>query len=109
MTDVIVVGAGVVGASIAFHLAEQGVNTLLVDREGPASGPTARSGSLIRAHYPTALEGDLAWESPHRVLRAVGRAGGRRVRLHAHGVCPCNRRRERASSGSQRSYVKGRR
>lgn len=63
MADVIVVGAGVIGASVAFHLAERGVDTLLVDREGPAGGPTARSGSLIRAHYPTALEGDLAWES----------------------------------------------
>src|ERR671917_769811 len=61
--DVVVVGAGVVGASIAFHLAERGVNTLVLDHEGPAAGSTARSGALIRAHYPTALEADLAWES----------------------------------------------
>jgi len=61
--DVIVVGAGVVGASIAFHLTERGVDTLVLDREGPATGSTARSGALIRAHYPTALEADLTWES----------------------------------------------
>jgi sarcosine oxidase subunit beta len=61
--DVIVVGAGVVGASVAFHLAERGVDTLVLDRQGPAAGSTARSGALIRAHYPTALEADLAWES----------------------------------------------
>jgi sarcosine oxidase subunit beta len=61
--DVVVVGAGVVGASVAFHLAERGVDTLVLDREGPAAGSTARSGALIRAHYPTALEADLAWES----------------------------------------------
>jgi sarcosine oxidase, subunit beta len=61
--EVIVIGAGVVGASVAFHLAERGVNTLVLDREGPAAGSTARSGALIRAHYPTALEADLAWES----------------------------------------------
>jgi sarcosine oxidase subunit beta len=61
--DAIVVGAGVVGASIAFHLAERGVDTLVLDRERPAAGSTARSGALIRAHYPTALEADLAWES----------------------------------------------
>jgi sarcosine oxidase, subunit beta len=61
--DAIVVGAGVVGASIAFHLAERGVDTLVLDREGSAAGSTARSGALIRAHYPTALEADLAWES----------------------------------------------
>jgi sarcosine oxidase, subunit beta len=61
--DAIVIGAGVVGASIAFHLAERGVDTLVLDREGPATGSTARSGALIRAHYPTALEADLTWES----------------------------------------------
>jgi sarcosine oxidase subunit beta len=63
MADVVVVGAGVVGASVAFHLAERGIDTLVLDREGPAAGSTARSGALIRAHYPTALEADLAWES----------------------------------------------
>ncbi len=63
MPETIVVGAGVVGASVAFHLAERGVETLIVDREGPAMGSTARSGALVRAHYPTALEADLAWES----------------------------------------------
>jgi len=63
MPQAIVVGAGVVGASVAFHLAERGVETLVVDREGPAGGSTARSGALVRACYPTALEADLAWES----------------------------------------------
>ncbi len=48
---------------MAFHLAEKGIDTLVVDREGPAAGSTARSGALIRAHYPTALGADLAWES----------------------------------------------
>lgn len=57
------VGAGVVGASVAFHLAERGVETLVLDRGLPASGSTSRSGALVRAHYPTALESDLAWES----------------------------------------------
>ncbi|MDQ4043086.1 MAG: FAD-binding oxidoreductase [Actinomycetota bacterium] len=63
MPEAIIVGAGVVGASVAFHLAERGVETLIVDREGLAAGSTARSGALVRAHYPTALEADLAWES----------------------------------------------
>lgn len=63
MPEAIVVGAGVVGTSVAFHLARRGVETLVVDREGPASGSTGRSGALIRAHYPTALEADLTRES----------------------------------------------
>ncbi len=63
MPEAVVVGAGVVGASVAFHLAERGVETLVLDREGPAAGSTGRSGALIRCHYPTALEADLARES----------------------------------------------
>ena len=75
--DVIVVGAGVVGASIAFHLTESGVDTLVLDREGPATGSTARSGALIRAHYPTALEADLTWESLTNYFEPWGeRVGG---------------------------------
>ena len=75
--DVVVIGAGVVGASVAFHLAERGVETLVLDREGPATGSTARSGALIRAHYPTALEADLAWESLTEYFEPWGeRVGG---------------------------------
>jgi sarcosine oxidase, subunit beta len=75
--EAIVVGAGVVGASVAFHLAERGVETLVLDREGPAAGSTARSGALVRAHYPTALEADLAWESLTKYFESWGeRIGG---------------------------------
>jgi sarcosine oxidase, subunit beta len=63
MAEAVVVGAGVVGASTAFHLAERGVDTLVLDPNGPAAASTPRSGALVRAHYPTALEADLAWES----------------------------------------------
>lgn len=77
MPEAIVVGAGVVGASVAFHLAERGVRTLVVDCEGPAGGSTARSGALVRAHYPTALEADLAWESITEYFEPWGdRVGG---------------------------------
>ena len=75
--DIIVVGAGVVGASIAFHLVERGVDTLVLDRAGPAAGSTARSGALVRAHYPTALETSLAWESLTEYFEPWGaRVGG---------------------------------
>lgn len=75
--DVIIVGAGVVGASAAFHLAERGAATLVLDRLGPAAGSTARSGALIRAHYATALEADLAWESLAEYFERWGeRVGG---------------------------------
>ena len=75
--DVAVIGAGVVGASVAFHLAERGAKTMVLDRGDPAAGSTARSGALIRAHYPTALEADLAWESLTKYFEPWGeRVGG---------------------------------
>jgi sarcosine oxidase subunit beta len=77
MPDAIVVGSGVVGASIAFHLAERGIETLVLDPNGPAGGSTARSGALVRCHYPTSLEADLAWESLTRYFEPWGeRIGG---------------------------------
>ncbi len=50
-SEVIVVGAGIAGASTAFHLASQGVKTTLLEREHPASGPTGRSSALLHAFY----------------------------------------------------------
>ena len=38
--DVIVVGAGVQGASLAFHLAARGARVLVVERETTAAGAT---------------------------------------------------------------------
>lgn len=77
MPEAVVIGAGVVGASVAFHLAEKGIDTLVLDRGDPAAGSTARSGALVRAHYPTALEADLAWESLTEYFERWGeRVGG---------------------------------
>lgn len=37
-SDVIVVGAGIVGSSTAYHLAKAGVNVTLVEQTHPAGG-----------------------------------------------------------------------
>ncbi len=50
--DVIVVGAGVVGASTAFHLAKLGEKKVcLIDRSQVCSGGTAKSCAIVRSHY----------------------------------------------------------
>ena len=51
-TDVLIVGAGVMGASIAFHLAERRVGRVtLVDRARAGEGMSGRSSALVRMHY----------------------------------------------------------
>ena len=62
-SDVIIVGAGAVGASLAFHLARAGIRVTVFDRAGICAGMTARSGALIRMHYTFAPEAALAWQS----------------------------------------------
>lgn len=49
--DVAIVGAGVHGASAAFHLAQRGVRVALVEKGTPASGPTGRSSAVLRGYY----------------------------------------------------------
>jgi sarcosine oxidase subunit beta len=61
--DVIVIGAGVVGCSLAFHLACARKRVALVDKGGICSGMSARSGALVRMHYTFAPEVELAWKS----------------------------------------------
>ena len=50
--DVVVVGGGVHGASVAYHLARrQAGRVVLVERKFLASGPTGRSSALVRRFY----------------------------------------------------------
>ncbi len=62
-TDVVVVGAGVQGAALAFHLARRGARVLVVERSSVGAGATGRSSGFVRMHYDLALEAELAWRS----------------------------------------------
>lgn len=50
MPRVVVVGAGIVGASIAYHLARRGTQVTLVERARPGSGATGSSFGWIGRH-----------------------------------------------------------
>lgn len=61
--DVIIIGAGIHGASLAFHLAGRDVKTLVVEKSFLGSGATGRSSGLVRMHYDLEPESRLAWAS----------------------------------------------
>jgi sarcosine oxidase subunit beta len=61
--DAIVIGAGVMGASLAFHLSERGLKTAILERKVTASGATGHSSGLVRMHYDLAAESDLTFQS----------------------------------------------
>jgi sarcosine oxidase subunit beta len=63
VADVIVVGAGVHGASLAFHLARRGVQVLMVESGAIAGGATGRSSGFVRMHYDLEVESRLAHAS----------------------------------------------
>jgi len=62
--DVVVIGAGVNGASLAYHLAMFGVRKVLVlEKKMAASGATGLSSGLVRMHYVNEIEARLALSS----------------------------------------------
>lgn len=50
-SDVIVVGAGIVGSSAAYSLASAGATVTLVEQTHPAGGPSGKSSALLHAFY----------------------------------------------------------
>ncbi|MEU1407284.1 FAD-dependent oxidoreductase [Streptomyces sp. NPDC005728] len=51
-TDVVVIGGGVVGTSIACHLAEAGVGTVLLERGTLGSGASSATAGVLRTYFP---------------------------------------------------------
>src|SRR6185369_7970074 len=93
MPDVIVVGAGVVGASVAWHLARLGVRATLVEREAaPGLGSTGRATGGFRAQFGTAINVRLSLLSREDLRRGYLR--GANVRTGA-AVTALRRRGDR--------------
>lgn len=53
---VVVIGAGIVGASVAHHLSKRGAEVLLLDASEPASGTTSTSFAWVNANNKTPRE-----------------------------------------------------
>lgn len=68
--DVAIIGAGITGALMAWHLAEAGISTVVLDRREAAHGSTAGSTALLQYEIDLPL---------HRLERTLGVARARRA------------------------------
>ena len=83
-TEVVVVGGGVMGTSIAFHLAEAGVEVLLLERDALGSGSTSRAAGGVRAQFSDELNIAIALRSLEAFDRFHDRPGCE-IDLHKTG------------------------
>lgn len=74
--DVVVIGGGVVGCSVAFHLARLGAGRVtLLERRQVGAGTTAQSSGILRTHYSVVHNVELArrsWAAFDRFAAYVG-------------------------------------
>ncbi|HET9298646.1 MAG TPA: FAD-dependent oxidoreductase, partial [Candidatus Polarisedimenticolaceae bacterium] len=78
MTEILIVGGGVMGASVAYHLALAGCSGVhVLDRgDGPGSGSTGRATGGFRAQFGTAIHVRLSLLSRSKLQRFREETGG---------------------------------
>ena len=74
--DAIIIGGGIHGASLAYHLTLHGIKPLILEKKFLAAGATGRSSGLVRMHYDLELESRLAWISYDYFKHWPDRVGG---------------------------------
>ncbi len=73
--SVVIVGGGVMGTSAAFHLAEAGVDVVLLERAQLGSGSTSRAAGGVRAQFSDALNIQIAQRSLEAFAAFADRPG----------------------------------
>jgi len=74
--DAVVIGAGVIGASCAVHLARAGLRVTVIDRAaGPGEGSTGRATGGFRAQYATAINVRLSLLARERLAAFCDETG----------------------------------
>src|SRR3954447_16078626 len=77
LPDVLVVGAGILGVSVAYHLSEIGkARVVVIDGRCLSAGATGRSGALLRANYDNRADAQLALMSLEVFRNWKDRIGG---------------------------------
>ena len=86
--DVLIVGAGVIGASIAYHLTRHGIRPLLVEKSGPAAGSSgACDGLVFLQSKKPGLHLKLALESRQRFDALADQLGASIEFRNPGGLC----------------------
>jgi sarcosine oxidase subunit beta len=83
--DIGIVGAGVHGASAAFHLARRGISTIVFERDTPASGPTGQASGIVRSYYTNRFLAEVARDSTAFLADFADRTGGGDSGYHRTG------------------------
>jgi len=72
----LVIGAGIVGCSIALELSRAGRDVVVVDRAGAVGhGSTSASSGIVRFHYSTYAGVAVSWESVHAWMEWADHVG----------------------------------
>jgi glycine/D-amino acid oxidase-like deaminating enzyme len=67
--DVVVIGGGLVGTSIAYQLCRNGAGrVLLLERDGLAGGDSGRTFGMVRRHYSNTVTALLALRGSHTIM-----------------------------------------
>ena len=85
MADVIIIGGGIQGASLAFHLGQRGVKAAVLEQRFIAAEATGRSSGLVRMHYDLELESKAGLDL-FSIFPRLGAARWRQLRLHTHRI-----------------------
>ena len=75
-TDVLIIGAGIMGCATAYHLAQRGVGVKVGEKATVGAGGTGRSSAIIRQHYSNELTARMALYSLRVFQEWDDRVGG---------------------------------
>jgi len=84
--EVAIIGAGIHGASAAFHLASRGFKPNVFEQLAPAGGPTGRSSAICRAYYTNPYLARIAHASLEMFRAFSELSGGRDCGYHETGA-----------------------
>jgi len=96
--DTVGIGGGIAGVTTALHLAEAGVDVLLLEADELGNGATGQSGGLVAPNYvrhtPAGIARNLGRSAGERMNRLVGESARHCFDLIARHAIECDARQD---------------